>query len=152
MQAATYTLLASGAGGRVRVSVRIVVTQCEDFDSTYNADGSCFDVRPRLLGSPLVRLTADIEGLPSPAILAIKVRADGSVEEVRLVKESNNTDFNFLAIQHARNQSYSPARKDGEPIVAWANQPFHPQPEVPAKPLSVVQLDGSGGGSDPRGR
>ena len=105
-----------------------LLSQCEDLNPSYNADGSCFDSQPRPLAAPLVPLTSAIQGRPSPATLGIKVNDDGSVVEVRVLTLSDNAAFTAAAIQFANSIGYNPAQKDGQPVIAWTQQVFHPLP------------------------
>ncbi len=116
-------------GQRRNVAVEMtLISQCEDLGESYNADGSCFDVQPRPLEATLVPLTAAIQSRPSPATLGIKVNADGSIAEVRIVTLSDNAAFTAAAIQFANSIAYNPAQKDGQPVVAWTRQLFFPGP------------------------
>ena len=105
-----------------------LISQCEELNESYNADGSCFDSQPRPLAAPLVPLTSAIQGTPSPATLAIKVNADGSVALVSIVTPSDNAAFTAAAIQFAGSIGYNAAQKDGQPVTAWTRQPFYPEP------------------------
>ncbi len=116
-------------GQRRGVTVEMaLISQCEDLNNSYNADGSCFDVQPRPLEATLVPLTSAIEGRPSPAMLGIKVNADGSAAEVRVLTLSDNSAFTAVAIQFANSIAYNAAQKDGQPVVGWTRQLFFPGP------------------------
>ncbi len=104
------------------------VSQCEEFNETYNLRGECFDARPVPRVAPLVPLTAQIAGMPTEAILAIRVGADGSVSRVLQVRPSNVAQFTILALRFAREMQFTPAQKDGRPIAAWTQLPLQPRP------------------------
>ncbi len=108
--------------------VMTLISQCDELNDSYNADGGCFDVQPRPLQATLVPLTSDIVGTPSQAMLGIKVNADGSVAQVVLITPSDNTAFNQAALRFANSIPYNPAQKDGQPITAWTKQLFFPGP------------------------
>ncbi len=104
------------------------VSQCTDFDpDSYNLNGECFDSRARPRETTLVPLTEEIIEVPSIAVLAIKVRADGTAETVIPVTPSDNTAFTILAINFALALDYQPAQKDGRAVTAWTQQVFHPK-------------------------
>ena len=104
-----------------------IVTQCEIFNSTdYNADGSCFDTQPRPKVATLVPLTPEIEGRPSPATLAVKVNADGSVALALVIGPSDNSAFTEAALLFARSIEYNPAQKDGQAVRGFTLQVFLP--------------------------
>ena len=103
------------------------VSQCDDFNpDTYNLNGECFDAQPRPQQATFVPLTPQIQGRPTPVILAIKVNQDGSVAQVLQIRGSDNQQFTILAIQFARGIPYNPAQKNGRPIAGWTQQLFHP--------------------------
>ncbi len=105
-----------------------LISQCEDLNQSYNADGSCFDSQPRPLAAPLVPLTSSIQGTPTPATLGIQVNVDGSVIEVRIVTGSDIAAFTAAAINFANSIRYNPAQKDGQPVIGWTRQVFFPGP------------------------
>ena len=111
-------------GQTLRLPVRMKST-CEpgpDFTPT-----ECYDGAPSLLGvAPLVPLTADIQGSPTPVIFWVKVAVDGTAAEVAPLQLSNDPLFTALAAQFAAQASYKPAQKNGVPIQAWFQIQFLP--------------------------
>ena len=103
-----------------------IISQCDVLNPSYNADGNCYDIMPRPLELTLVPLPSAIQGNPKPATLGIKVNADSSVAEVRIVTPSDIDAFTAAAIQFANGIRYRAAQKDGRPITAWSQQVFHP--------------------------
>jgi serine/threonine protein kinase len=83
------------------------VSQCNDFNETYNLRSECFDARPVPRVAPLVPLTPQIAGMPTEAILAIQVGADGSVLRVLQVRPSNMPQFTILALRFAREMQFT---------------------------------------------
>ncbi len=123
------------AGRTARLPVRMqaipvepapVVSQCESYDDTYNADGRCFDALPQLQDSPFVPLTSEIAGTPSQVTLLIEVRTDGSVGQVTLRIPSDDSQFTIAAINFARTLRYNPAQKDGDPVRALKQEVLLP--------------------------
>ncbi len=106
----------------------VLISQCEELGASYNVDGSCYDRRPQPKVAPLVPLTADITGTPSQVIIGIKVREDGSAETVTVLTPSDDGAFTVLALEFARSIEYNPAQKAGQPVAAWTQQPFFPEP------------------------
>jgi predicted Ser/Thr protein kinase len=103
-------------------------SQCTDFNpDSYNLNGECFDSRARPRDATLVPLTEDILTTPSNVVLAIKVLADGTVEQVLPVTPSDNAAFTVLALTFARDLDYVPAQKDGQSVTSWTQQVFHPK-------------------------
>ena len=124
--------ITSGQPSRLNIALQeeapVVVSQCSDFDpDSYNLNGECFDSRARPRQATLVPLTEDIVDPPSRAVLAIKIRADGSVERVIQVTPSDNAAFTILALNFARELEYVPAQKDGQTVTSWTQQVFHPK-------------------------
>lgn len=102
---------------------------CSQYDpNRYNRDGECWDVPPRALDAPLVQLTPDIAGTPSPVILLVKVSANGQALEVGPVRPPEDPNFYILAIEAARGMSYRPAEKNGQPVESYMEMQFSPMP------------------------
>ncbi len=55
----------------------VIPAGCDKPGPTYNADHSCYDVRPRPIDAGNVALTPDIKGMPSPSTLLVRVSVDG---------------------------------------------------------------------------
>ncbi len=94
----------------------------------YNADGSCFDERPKPVTQPFVPVPADAEGLPRPSLLWVKVSADGKTLELQALRSSNDPAFERDVRAFAEQLSWYPASKGGEPVEAWTQMIFRPQP------------------------
>ncbi len=113
-----------------RLAVRgVIPAACAQPGPTYNADRSCYDVRPRPMEAANVMLTPDIKGTPSPSTLLVRVSGDGHPLEVRGLRPSNDLKFEALARQFAANTSWVPAMRDGEAVegwTSWAFSPIHP--------------------------
>jgi serine/threonine-protein kinase len=104
----------------------VVPAGCDKPGPTYNADHSCYDVRPRPLDAANVTLTPDIKGTPSPSTLLVKVSVDGHPLEVRGLRPSNDLKFEILARQFAANTSWVPAMRDGAAVEGWTSWAFTP--------------------------
>jgi hypothetical protein len=110
-----------------RLAVRgVIPAGCAQPGPTYNADRSCYDVRPRPIEAANVALTPDITSMPSPSTLLVKVSADGHPLEVRGLRPSNDLKFEALARQFAANTSWVPAMRDGEAVEGWTSWAFSP--------------------------
>lgn len=102
---------------------------CSQYDpNRYNRNGECWDVPPRALNAPLVPLTSDIAGIPSPVILLVKVSANGRVLEIGPVRPPEDPNFYILAIEAARGMFYRPAEKNGQPVESYMEMQFSPMP------------------------
>jgi serine/threonine protein kinase len=94
----------------------------------YNADGSCFDERPKPVAAPFVAVPADAAPSPRPSLLWVKVSADGKTEEVQALRPSNDGAFEREVRAFAKEMSWYPATKGGTPVEAWTQMIFRPQP------------------------
>ena len=94
----------------------------------YNADGSCFDERPRPVAPPFVTVPADVEGQPRPSMLWVRVSAEGKTMEVRQLRPSNEEAFERDARAFAMEMAWQPAIKAGAPVEAWTQMIFPPAP------------------------
>ncbi len=102
---------------------------CSRYDpNRYNRNGECWDVPPRALDAPLVPLTSDIAGTPSPVILLVKISVNGRALEVGPVRPPEDPNFYILAIEAANGMSYSPAEKNGRPVESYMEMQFSPMP------------------------
>jgi hypothetical protein len=104
----------------------VVPTGCTEPGPTYNADHSCYDVRPRPIEAANVALTAEIRGMPSASTLLVKVSADGHPLAVRGLRPSNDLKFEALARQFAANTSWVPAMREGAAVEGWTSWAFTP--------------------------
>jgi serine/threonine protein kinase len=94
----------------------------------YNADGSCFDERPRPIAPPFVPVPDDVEGEPTPSTMWVRVSAEGKSMEVRRLRPSNDAAFERDARTFALQMEWQPATKGGAPVEAWTQMLFRPQP------------------------
>jgi serine/threonine protein kinase len=94
----------------------------------YNADGSCFDERPRPVVPPFVPVPPDVEGEPNPSVLWVRVSPEGKTMEVRAFRPSNDGAFERDAHAFARELAWQPAVKGGVPVEAWTQMIFRPAP------------------------
>ncbi len=104
----------------------VVPVGCAQPGPSYNADRSCYDVRPRPMEAANVILTPDIKGMPSPSTLLVKVSIDGHPLEVRGLRPSSDLKFESLARQFAANTSWVPAMRDGAAVEGWTTWAFIP--------------------------
>jgi serine/threonine-protein kinase len=94
----------------------------------YNADGSCFDERPKPVAPPFVPVPNDAEGTPRPSLLWVKVSTDGKTLEVKPLRPSSDAAFERDVRAFAEQLSWYPASKGGQPVEAWTQMIFRPQP------------------------
>jgi serine/threonine protein kinase len=94
----------------------------------YNADGSCFDERPRPVAPPFVPVPDDVEGEPTASTMWVRVSAEGRTMEVRRLRPSNDAAFERDARAFALEMEWQPATKGGIPVEAWTQMLFRPQP------------------------
>ncbi|HEU5171471.1 MAG TPA: protein kinase [Gemmatimonadales bacterium] len=92
----------------------------------YNADGSCFDERPKPVTPPFVPVPADAEAAPRPSLLWVRVGIDGQTLEVRQLRPSNDGAFERDARAFATELAWQPALKNGQPVEAWTQMIFRP--------------------------
>ena len=104
----------------------VIPAGCEKPGPTYNADHSCYDVRPRPIDAGNVTLTPDIKGMPSPSTLLVRVSVDGHPLEVRGLRPSNDLQYEALARAFAANTSWTPAMQDGIAVEGWTSWAFSP--------------------------
>jgi hypothetical protein len=95
----------------------------------YNADGSCFDVRPKPVGPPFVPLPDGVTGSPRPSLLWVKVSAEGRTLDLRRLRPSDDSTFERAARDFVWTVAWHPALKDGAPVEAWTQMLFPPQPD-----------------------
>ncbi len=63
-------------------------------------------------------------GLEGTVMLSVRVAADGSVEEVRLLRSSGHRVLDLQALRHVREHwRFQPAWRGGSAVSAWANVP-----------------------------
>jgi serine/threonine protein kinase len=95
----------------------------------YNADGSCFDERPKPVNPPFVPLPDDVTGSPRPSLLWVKVSAEGRTLDLRRLRPSDDSTFERAARDFVWSVTWHPALKDGAPVEAWTQMLFPPPPE-----------------------
>ena len=94
--------------------------QCDTPGDTYNVNNLCWDDRAVQLTPPLVPIGDDIPGNPSPSIVQVLVSETGTVLLARGKQISNNPNFHMQALTFAKTLAFQPAKKDGQPVKAWA--------------------------------
>ncbi len=57
-----------------------------------------------------------MQGIEADVTVMVRLRADGTVEEVKVIKEAPYPAFNDAARAHALTETYEPATRDGVPI------------------------------------
>jgi serine/threonine protein kinase len=95
----------------------------------YNADGSCFDVRPKPVSPPFVPLPDGLSGSPRPSLLWVKVSTEGRTLDLRRLRPSDDSTFERAARDFVWTVTWHPALKDGAAVEAWTQMLFPPQPE-----------------------
>jgi hypothetical protein len=101
-------------------------SRCDAPTPTYNADGSCFDVRPLPKAPTYVPVPADGQPHPRPSVLWVRVSADGTTLDVRPMLPSNDPAFERDARDFARTLAWRPALKGNQPVEAWTQWKFDP--------------------------
>ena len=92
----------------------------------YNADGSCFDERPKPVNPPFVTLPADAQPSPRPSLLWVKVSAEGRTVDIMRLRPSNDPAFEREVRNFVWTVTWHPALKDGAPAEAWTQMLFPP--------------------------
>ncbi len=104
------------------------VVNCDRLGPGYNRDRVCWDTRALPVAAPRVPVPASLTPLPGPVTLAVKVNADGRTAEVAILRPSESPEFNDLASRYAIAMRWTPAKKDGTPVVGWTQirlEPIH---------------------------
>jgi serine/threonine protein kinase len=96
---------------------------------TYNADGSCFEERPKPVNPPFVTPPADAQASPKPSLLWVKVSAEGRTVDIMRLKPSNDPAFERAVRNFVWTVTWHPALKDGAPVEAWTQMLFPPTPQ-----------------------
>jgi hypothetical protein len=94
----------------------------------YNADGSCFDERPKPVSPPFVPLPPEVTGSPRPSLLWVKVSAEGRTVDMQRLRASDNVEFERAVRNFVWTVTWHPALKNGAPVEAWTQMLFPPQP------------------------
>ncbi len=95
----------------------------------YNADGSCFDDRPKPVNPPFVTVPADAKAGPRPSLLWVKVSAEGRTVDIRRLRPSDDPAYEREVRNFVWTVTWHPALKDGAPIEAWTQMLFPPAQE-----------------------
>lgn len=121
------------AGGAPAAPTRpLQPASCANWYAGYNANKECFDVRPRPRVASTVKLTPEIEGLPSRSTLVLHISREGKVLDIQTGMPSSDADFEALARSHARSIPWAPATirdpatSKQVPVDAWTQWPFEP--------------------------
>jgi serine/threonine protein kinase len=92
----------------------------------YNADGSCFDERPKPVNPPFVPLPDEVTGTPRPSLLWVKVSSEGRTVDVQRLRPSNDSAFERAVRDFVWTVTWHPALKAGSPVEAWTQMLFPP--------------------------
>jgi serine/threonine protein kinase len=92
----------------------------------YNADGSCFDERPKPVNPPFVTVPADAGPTPRPSLLWVKVSAEGRTVDIMRLRPSNDPAYEREVRNFVWTVTWHPAVKDGAPVEAWTQMLFPP--------------------------
>jgi len=92
----------------------------------YNADGSCFDERPKPVSPPFVSVPPDAQPSPRPSLLWVKVSGEGRTVDIMRLRPSNDPAFERAVRNFVWTVTWHPALKDGAPIEAWTQMLFPP--------------------------
>jgi serine/threonine protein kinase len=95
----------------------------------YNADGSCFEERPKPVNPPFVTPPADARPGPRPSLLWVKVSAEGRTVDIMRLKPSDDPAFERAVRNFVWTVTWHPAVKDGAPVEAWTQMLFPPTPQ-----------------------
>ncbi len=87
---------------------------------------ACYDQGPMPFQS-LVPLDPDIHGTPSPAVLLVRVSAEGQTLVVRVFGPSSDSLFTARAVEFARGVKWNPAMRNGQPVEGWTQWSFYPR-------------------------
>ena len=97
----------------------LLPTTCAEPGPTYNADRSCYDVRPRPVEAARVPLPSTVKALPSPSTILVKVSAEGHPLEVKAFRPSSDLEFERLARDYAATAPWKPATRAGQAVEGW---------------------------------
>ncbi len=92
----------------------------------YNADGSCFEERPKPVNPPFVAPPPDAQPSPRPSLLWVKVSAEGRTVDIMRLRPSNDPAFERAVRNFVWTVTWHPALKDGAPVEAWTQMLFPP--------------------------
>jgi serine/threonine protein kinase len=94
--------------------------------SGYNADGSCFDERPKPVSAPFVAVPPDAQPSPRPSLLWVKVSTEGRTVDIMRLRPSDDPAFERAVRNFVWTVTWHPALKDGAPVEAWTQMLFPP--------------------------
>jgi TonB family protein len=102
--------------------------QCASMPSfgVRNPNHECYTNPPVPRADPVVAPPASCSGSVTTARLLIKVSATGSVELSSVQQASNCPAFDAAALAQANDMAFTPATKNGTPVIAWIHLPFRP--------------------------
>jgi serine/threonine protein kinase len=92
----------------------------------YNADGVCFEERPKPVSAPFVAAPPDAQPSPRPSLLWVKVSAEGRTVDIMRLRPSNDPAFERAVRNFVWTVTWHPALKDGAPVEAWTQMLFPP--------------------------
>jgi serine/threonine protein kinase len=95
----------------------------------YNADGSCFDDRPKPVNPPFVTVPEDAKPGPRPSLMWVKVSAEGRTVDIRRLRPSDDPAYEREVQNFVWTVTWHPALKDGAPVDAWTQMLFPPAQE-----------------------
>jgi hypothetical protein len=113
---------------RRRAVARATGARCEP-GAGYNADGSCFDERPKPVNPPFVPVPDGVTDIPQPSLLWVKVSTEGRTVDVSRLRPSNDADFERAVRNFVWSMTWHPALKNGSPVEAWTQMLFRPAPQ-----------------------
>lgn len=87
---------------------------------------------PKLLKKVHASFPKDLWNKPGTVAVAVLVKEDGKVGEVRVV-QSPHPELNQLAIDAVKQWEFDPARKDGKPVISVITIGVNFQPPVPGQ-------------------
>ncbi|HJR17066.1 MAG TPA: PEGA domain-containing protein, partial [Gemmatimonadales bacterium] len=92
----------------------------------YNADGSCFDDRPKPVNPPFVAVPQDSKPAPRPSLMWVKVSTEGRTVDIRRLRPSDDPAYEREVQNFVWTVTWHPALKDGAPVEAWTQMLFPP--------------------------
>jgi len=95
----------------------------------YNAEGSCFEDRPKPVNPPFVTVPQDSKPAPRPSLLWVKVSAEGRTLDIRRLRPSDDPAYEREVQNFVWTVTWHPALKDGAPVEAWTQMLFPPAQE-----------------------
>ena len=124
-QELTPQLVPIGAPVPTRPAERRAVPGCVPGPG-YNADGSCFEERPKPVNPPFVAVPPDAGPSPRPSLLWVKVSTEGRTVDIMRLRPSNDPAFERSVRNFVWTVTWHPALKDGAPVEAWTQMLFPP--------------------------